>query len=81
MFRVTDEVVIDFTPDQSSEAASNRAIEEQTTKAGEPAKQQENPINNSGLLECTICGFTFRDNFITTMDDQNICPVCVNQNG
>ena len=75
MFRVTDEVVIDFTPDQS-----NTAIEEQASDAGEPAKQLETPISTSGLLECTICGFTFSDNFITTVDDQNICPVCVNQN-
>ena len=78
MFRVTDEVVIDFTPGQSSEAASSTAIKEHAADAGEPEKQVENPKDNAGLLECTLCGFTFSNDFITIVDGKNICPVCIN---
>ena len=83
VFRVTEKVVVDPVA-QISEVSvqqtfeDNKTVVEEKDSEKEEASGLDSTLEDSGLRECAVCGFSFSSDFISIIDDKQICPVCAN---
>jgi uncharacterized protein YbaR (Trm112 family) len=84
VFRVTGGVLVDPV-DHSAERAVKSDVKDQAiiveaqhSVIDEPVVATEQFEEDTGLMDCVVCGFTFSSEFIRVIDGQQTCPVCAN---
>lgn len=83
LFRVTEAVAVDPVPHQPAvilppEVEDSEVDVEEKREDSQGVEEFDSTLEDSGLKECAVCGFSFSSDFIRVVDGQQICPVCAN---
>ena len=83
VFRVTEAVAVDPVPQPPAviippEVGKIEVDVEEKRADHHGLEEPDATLEDSGLKECAVCGFSFSSDFIRVVDGQQICPVCSN---
>jgi len=83
VFRVTEAVAVDPVPQPPAviippEVGKIEVDVEEKRADHQGLEEPDSTLEDSGLKECAVCGFSFSSDFIRVVDGQQICPVCSN---
>jgi DNA-directed RNA polymerase subunit RPC12/RpoP len=89
IFGVSDEVLVnnavkperDYAASEKALPKKNAELRETGVTSGQDQLtdteiKRDQAITDSGLGECSICGFSFSSAFIRLVDDKLVCPAC-----